>query len=240
MIPLKYPLTCSIICCLFLFLVSCDEEAKPDPKEVAYKQYFDSLLNLRKDPSFDFSKFDWWTGSTEQIPAQITAIETKLRKGFFKKSPNDEYDKTRDGDGYDLVIRFSVTNPYSTAKKITVGDYYWVGSKDFFTYYDESTFHKDCQCRIDNDCEVFESSGRRLKDIRDKCQGNDPCIEFQPGETKAFTIKFKHPFYVTAKKLYFGGLDHSYTDGYNMTREIYFIIDLDQKKVIGDSLSEPG
>jgi|GEM_PF-1257040 len=236
-------LYCSFISCLVLFLISCDEEAQPDPKQVAYKSYFDSLLNLRKDPNFDFSKFAWWTERSEgaeRFPAQITAIETKLRKGFFKKSPGDDYDKTRDGDGYDLVIRFSLTNPYSTTKKIAVSDYHWVGSKDFFTYYEKTTSHKDCQCRIDNGSETYESTGRKIKEIRDRCTGSDPCIEFQPGETKEFTVKFNHPFYETAKKIFFGGLNHYYTDGYNMTREIYFIIDVDQKKVIGDSLVEPG
>jgi hypothetical protein len=224
----------SFVTIAIFFLASCGDDA---PKTVAKVSPIDSLRQLRTAPGFDFSKFDFHFDDSIKFPAQITAIETKLREGFFKKDPNDEYDKTRDGNGYDLAIHYTLTNPYPTVQRVGIYDYNFIGSKDFFIYYDETTFDKSCQCRINNSSDTW-LEGKKLDDIREYCH-NKTCIEFQPGETKEFIVRFQHPFYESAQKVIFGGLNNYYKDGWNMLKEIYFIIDVVNKKVVGDSVYEP-
>lgn len=185
----------------------------------------------------DYSSFDYKLPQSNYFyKVKITAVETKVVKDAFITKV-DEYSIPKKVDGYYLTIKFSLTNPYDKEMMAPVPDYFYISSynnKEWFSA--STTFHRDCQCYIDNSTKLTTEKGVELYNISEgKCGDDDYCLRYKPNETKKFIVNFTDPVFGEVKKLVFYGFDRK-SKNYENTRDkdIVSIIDIDRLAITGE------
>ena len=184
----------------------------------------------------DYSSFDYMLPqSNYSYKVKITAIETKIAKNAFITKV-DEYSVPKKVDGYYLTIKFSLTNPYDKEMMAPVPDYFYISSYNKEWFSASTTFHRDCQCYIDNSTKLTTDKGIELYNISEgKCGYDDYCLRYKPNETKKFIINFTDPVFGEVRKLVFCGFDRKWKNLENTRdRDIVSIIDIDKLEVTGE------
>jgi uncharacterized protein YxjI len=195
----------------------------------------DKVLSKSK-ANIDFNSFNYiLPNSNYEYKIEITDIKTKLIKDAFEVK-DDEYSIPKKVDGYQLMISYTMTNPYDKVMMASVPDYYYITSTkdEKFTY--STTYSKSCFCDINNSAEITDSNGKELWEIsKGKCGYDDYCVEFKPKESREFRVRFTDPIITTAKSIVFSGFDLKWKNPeYNKERDRGLVIDLTSKKIVGE------
>jgi len=184
----------------------------------------------------DYSKFSYPLLNSDYVfQIEISGIETEIKKDAFTHQ-DDQYSSKEKVDGYILKIRYKMTNPYDKVMMAPVPTYYYVGTLDRTYFSASTTYDRDCQCDIDNSIDFTDTKGENIYSLSDgKCGYDEPCVRFEPNETKEFIVTFTDPIYSGVKQLIFAGF-HRKGQSLNSTRkrDIVLLLDTDKKKVVNE------
>ncbi len=218
------------ICLIFVLLISaCTEEPKSN-------QTTDGHLVSKDTTPIDYNRFSYpLLNSSYVFQIEISGIETEVKKDAFVHQ-EDQYSPKQKVDGYILKVKFRMTNPYDKVIMAPVPTYYYIGTLDKKYFSASTTFHRDCQCDIDNSTDLTDLKGTGIYSLSDgRCGYDDPCVKFEPKETKEFVITFTDPVYNDVRQLIFSGF-HRQGQSMNSTRtrDIVLLLDIEKKKVINE------
>jgi hypothetical protein len=220
-----------------LFFVSCGSSSDNKSSTPTIETTDQAVRDTVPPAPIDYSSFDYkLPQSNYSYKVKITGIETKVVKDAFTTKA-DDYSIPKKVDGYYLTIKFSLTNPYDREMMAPVPDYFYISSynkKEWFS--GSTTYHRDCQCDIDNSTKVTTDKGVELYNVSEgKCGYDDYCLRYKPNETKDFIINFTDPVFGEVRKLVFCGFDRKWKNPENTRdRDIASIIDIDKLEVTGD------
>ena len=192
---------------------------------------------IPKEPTpVDYSKFSYQLLNSDYVfQIEISGIDTKIKKDAFTHQ-DDQYSPKQKVDGYILKVKYKMTNPYDKVIMAPVPHYYYIGTLDNSFFSASTTRHRDCSCAIDNSADLTDIKGKDIYSLSDgRCGYDDPCVKFEPNETKEFIVTFTDPIYKDAKQLIFSGF-HRQGQSSNSTRkrDIVLLLDIDNKKVINE------
>jgi hypothetical protein len=219
---------------LLLTIISCSDDTGSNQKS---ETTVDTQNVVPKDITpIDYSKFSYpLLNSSYIFQIEISGMETKVKKDAFVHQ-DDQYSPKEKVDGYILKVKFKMTNPYDNVIMAPVPHYYYIGTLDNKFFSASTTRHRDCSCDIDNSTELTDTKGKDIYSLSDGlCGYDDPCVRFEPYETREFIVIFTDPIYNDTKQLIFSGF-HRRGKSMNSTRErdIVLLLDTEQRKVVNE------
>lgn len=160
---------------------------------------------------------------------EITKVDCKKVKNAFEVTTN-KYSAPRFIDGIIISIKYKMTNPYDNEMIVPIPDYYYITSSFFNAGTESTTFHRTCQCYIDNGT-TLTYKGEEMYQIYDRRIDNRYCLTFKPKETKEFKVVFDDVRPETIENITFIGFNEN-NGGTTNAIEKGVNINLKTKKII--------
>lgn len=225
----------AILGILMVLGCSCNNPNRKIPA-VSQKVISEPKLDTTHYQPYDYSTFEYnLPESNYSYKVKITEIITKVAKKVFSVKA-DEYSVPTKVDGYFLTVKFSLTNPYNREMLAPLPDYFSISSRNKQWFSSSTTYHRDCQCDIDNSTKVFTDKGLELYEVSEgKCGYDNYCIRYKPNETKNYMVSFTDPIYSGVRELLFFGFNRKWKNPERPSdRDIAFVIDVDKLKIISE------
>lgn len=179
-------------------------------------------------------KFDYHLPKSDyHFEVSFLGIETETVANAFT-SKKDEYSVPQDVDGYKLIIKFQMRNPYDKEMMASVPKYHYITSANKEYFSGSTTYSRSCGCEIDNSARVTDNKGKGIIfQVKGKCgYSGDYCIRFGPNETKEFHVSFRDPIIETVRQIVYVSFHRSWKGKTGNSRDLGWLIDIDQNKVI--------
>lgn len=163
---------------------------------------------------------------------EISKIEFINIKDAFQRTEG-QYSVPKLIDGIKLYVIYKMTNPYDKEMLVPIPDYYYITSSIFNAETKNTTFHRGCQCYIDNSA-TLTYKDKELYDIYEQKIDNHYCLIFKPNETKEFKVLFNDPKPFDTPDFTFVGFDENNGGTVNAV-EIGVQINTKSKKIISQT-----
>jgi hypothetical protein len=122
---------------------------------------------------------------------EITKVETVKIKNALKRQ-KEKFDVPVEIDGINLIVFYTIKNPYNKEMLVPVPDYFYITSDTFNESTENTIYHRSCKCYIDNSTTITYN-GKELYEVCDKKEEDSYFFKFKPMESKEFKVFFYNP-----------------------------------------------